>query len=260
MSAPRPVTHPVASLLRTDASFALQPARVGPGSGCSPIEPLEPLGLSPGSSPQVQLCGGDNSSAGTEHTNARARALGIPTPLSSGFSCVLEGHAHKAHLHFTRVRGSEDGSWRYYCPELHEGVGLGELRGLLAYGASRPISRLECARWRERLDFEAGLRQPIAIEIQLPADCLENDRILASSMRIFLGLRSERFPRTEPFVFARDFAAAYSGLTVDEARLAKDRLSRAGVIRQVGKHGRSALWMLAGQDRRAPAHHSGRLP
>jgi hypothetical protein len=68
-------------------------------------------------------------------------------------------------------------------------------------------------------------------------------------MREFVGLRDKRFPLTEPFVFAYEFAQAYCGLSGDGVRGAKDWLERAGVIRRLDKkHGRSILWKLAAQE------------
>jgi hypothetical protein len=83
-------------------------------------------------------------------------------------------------------------------------------------------------------------------------------------MREFVGLRDARFPLTEPFVFAHEFAQAYCDLTADQVRGAKDWLTRASVIRRAGTHGRSILWVLAAQDVLAAAQTArpavGELP
>jgi hypothetical protein len=182
---------------------------------------------------------------------ARLRALGIGAPLFKSFRCVIGGHDHKARVNFTRVMGansSHAGYWRYYSDCLAHGVGLAEVRAFIAYGEVRSLSPLECARWRERLDFEAGLLMPVPLVVELPEPCPESARIVAGWMRVFVGLRDARFAKQEPFVFAREFAPAYCGLSVDMVRAAMSWLQRAGVIRRAGTHGRAFLWKLAAQD------------
>jgi hypothetical protein len=166
------------------------------------------------------------------------------------FPCVLPGHDHKARATFTRFNGggSSVGRWQYYCDGLTRGVGLAEVRAFLAYGDERRTSNLEAARWRELLDFEAGLRWPIPLDVQLPECCPETARVLAGAMRVFVGLRDARFPLAEPFVFGGDFAPAYCGLSHDQVRAAKDWLERIGVIYRAGKHGLAILWKLVAQD------------
>jgi hypothetical protein len=183
-----------------------------------------------------------------DETTARLRALGIESPLFKSFQCVLPGHDHKARTTFTRIIGADAGFWRYYCDGLHQGVGLAEVRAFIAYGEKRHLTNLEAARWRERLDFEAELRHPIPVDVQLPEPCPEAARIVAGRMRLFVGLRDARFPFNEPFVFASDFAQAYCALSCDRVREAKDWLERAGVIQRAGKNGRSITWKLAAQD------------
>ena len=61
-------------------------------------------------------------------------------------------------------------------------------------------------------------------------------------MRLFVSLRSTRFPIDEPFVFARVFASAYCGLNGETVRGAINWLDRAGVIYREGQHRRAILW------------------
>lgn len=217
-----------------------------------PIEPLETIELPAQPSVPGRLYRDGDSSAGDgdrldsgqrDETSARLRALGISTPLHKRFPCVLPGHDHAARVHFTTA-----GFWQYHCDQLGRGVGLAEVRAFIAYGGERHLSKLEAARWRERLDYEAGLRYPIRLDVQLPEPCPKAAQIVAGEMRKFVGLRDSRFPAGESFVFADKFAQAYCGLTGDQIRSAKDWLKRAGVIHAVGKHGRAILWKLAAQD------------
>lgn len=216
-----------------------------------PIEPSETIEPSaPPSVPGQLYRGGDGSVGTRDETAARLRSLGINAPLHKRFPCVLPGHDDAARVNFTRPAGF----WRYYCDRLGRGVGLAEVRAFIAYGHERPISSVEAVRWRERMDFEAHLRYPIPLDVRLPEPCPETARVVASAMRMLVGLRSTHFPFAEPFPFAHDFAQAYCGLSADTIRAAKDWLERAGVTYRAGKHRRAILWKLAAQDI-GGAHH-----
>src|SRR5204862_250010 len=67
------------------------------------------------------------------------------------FACLLPGHTHHARLETVR------GQWRYRCDGDAGFWGLAEVRAFIAYGRILRLSEIECARWRERLDYEAGL-------------------------------------------------------------------------------------------------------
>jgi len=123
---------------------------------------LETLGPSVPSSVPGRLYGvGDGSIEATDWTVARARALGITVPpLYGRFQCVLAGHDHDARLHPTTT-----GFWVYRCEGLGRGVGLAEIRAFIGYGGERHISKLEAARWSERLDYEASLRPAIPLDV-----------------------------------------------------------------------------------------------
>jgi DNA-binding FadR family transcriptional regulator len=72
-------------------------------------------------------------------------------------------------------------------------------------------------------------------------------------MRLFVGLRDEQhFRLDQPFVMADSFAVAYTGLTRDQAREAREALEAKGVIRRAGRSGRAILWTLAAQDSLVP--------
>lgn len=208
----------------------------------SPIEPSEP---SPRSSMPGRLYGDDDGSVVfQDETRARLRALGRHIEPHKPFACVFDWHDHDA-----RVYSTTSGFWHYSCDGLPHGIGLGEVRAMLAYGSERRISNLEAARWRERLDFEAGLRFPGPLAVELPEPHPAAAGKAAGGMSLFVGLRDPRFfPLGEPFVFAYDFAQAYCGLTGDQVRSAKEWLERHEVIYRVAKHGRAILWKLAAQD------------
>jgi hypothetical protein len=209
-------------------------------------EPSETLEPSASSSATGRLYRGGDSSSGEQRdeTAARLRALGVTAPLYKRFPCVLAEHDHCARVYFTT-----EGFWRYYCDHLARGIGLAEVRAAIAYGRTRELSGVEAARWRERLDFEAGLRIPVVLDVRLPESCPETVRVVAGAMRLFVGLRGGPFPLSEPFVFASEFAQAYCNLSAERVRPAKDWLERAGVIYRTGKHGRAILWKLAAQDK-----------
>jgi hypothetical protein len=233
---------------------ASRPSRLAP----FPIEPSEPSELSAPSWPERRLYGDDDGAMGNrDETKARAKALGITTPLFEEFSCILAGHHHKARLHFTRLRGSLRGFWQYSCPDLDGSFGLGEVRAFVAYGATPHLSNVEAARWRELLDFEAQLRLPVELDVRVPERCPEAARIVAERMCLLVGLRDARWPPDEAFIFAREFAKAYCGLSDDRVRVAVSWLERAGVTYRDGKHGHAIRWKLHAQDEFVARGHNG---
>jgi hypothetical protein len=216
--------------------------------GATPIEPLEPGEPSTPSSPTGRLYRDDEgSSERLDETAIRLKALGIES-LFDPFPCILDGHDHPARVQFLRFKGSRRGYWHYRCEELDRSYGLGEMRAFVAYRKVRDVSTVEAARWRDLLDFEAGMRWPVPLDVQLPEPCPEAARIVAERMAVLVGLRSAHFPLSEAFVFAKPFGAAYCGLSEDQVRAAISWLERAGVIYRDGKHGLSIRWKLRAQD------------
>jgi hypothetical protein len=199
-----------------------------------------------------RLYGDNDSSIGhRDETIARLKALGIDRPLFKSGPCVLPGHDHPARVNFTRFKGSQSphtGRWLYYCEGLAWGVGLAEIRAFIAYGSHRHLSGVEAARWRELLDFEARLRTPLSLDVELPVQCPKSAQIVAGKMALLVGLRDRCFPFDEPFPFAFEFAQAYCGLTGDQVRAGKDWLERGRVAYRVGTSGKAILWKLAAQD------------
>jgi len=90
-------------------------------------------------------------------------------------------------------------------------------------------------RWRERLDYEAGLCEPREVQLAVPEGASEATGRVAEGLRLFLGLVDEGFLREEGFTFARSFCMAYCDVTDQEARDAMNALSRAGAIVADGK-------------------------
>jgi hypothetical protein len=176
-------------------------------------------------------------SGAVDQTAARAKALGIDAPLGERFEFELFGRRESAQLHPTRK-----GFWIYRSPSGE--FGLGEIRGLLAYGSKRHLSPVEQARWKERLDWEAGLLDREPLDLGAPEDATLAAQKVARGIGLFLGLRDERWPVGEPFVFARDFLKAYCDVTDDGARRAMRELESLGLIVRVGRSGRALRWRL----------------
>lgn len=186
-----------------------------------------------------------------DRTAVRAAALGVTGSLRDPFECLFSNCASAASL-----RPTGAGFWKYRCSCVDRDRGLAETFGLLAYdavglllreGAVRRLTTKECARWRDRLDWVAGLLPPERgpRSVKVPDGSPPSAVRVARGIGLLVGLRDERWPDDEPFVFARDFARAYCGLTSDQARAGIDALRRAGVIEQVGTSGRAIVWRLA---------------
>jgi hypothetical protein len=207
----------------------------------------------------VSMAGRDVSMAGPREANAtvdvadgdvtaaRARALGIDVPLGDPFNFRLFGRWERATLHPT-----ERGHWIYRSDSGE--FGLGELRGLLAYGAPRRISDLEQARWMERLDWRAGVIDRSPLVLPVPDGTSSEGRRLAIGISLLLGLRDPgRWPLDEPFTYARRFRMAYCGVSNGVSRRGMEDLERGGVVVLAGRAGRGALapmiWRLSGTER-----------
>jgi len=225
---------------------ANQATKSPPNQGFSPpgtTEPSEPIEPSPPPSLPGRLSGEhDGSAEERDLTAERALALGIDTSIHKAFPCVLPGHEDKAQLHPTT-----HGFWQYFCPGVGRRLGLAEVRAWIAHGRETYVRGALAARWRERLDMDAWLRWPVPLDLELPEPCPEAASVLAGWMRVFVGLRDPQWPLDEPFVFAHDFAQAYTGLSAHDVRAAKSWLERARVLHRRGTHGRSVLWVLEAQ-------------
>jgi hypothetical protein len=184
---------------------------------------------------------GDSNDQGSKvapsRNEARAHALRLPSAPGIDFACVLPGHEHGARL-ITRERGL----WQYQCDE-HKQLSLAEVHAARATGRVAPLSRVLASRWLERLDYEAGLREPRPVPITLADNFSEATVKVARGIELFLGLRDKRW-EGEAFTFARNFIIAYCGVTDDEARWAMRVLEREGVICRDGKSRRAIVWRL----------------
>lgn len=209
--------------------------------------PSQPVRLSGPGSSAVRLSGPSGAPYGSlalkppPDTIARVRSLGIAAPLLQQFRCVLPGHDHQARVHPT---GTAAGFWRYTCDGGGDGYGLAEVRAFLGYGSTRRISGTEAARWRERLDYEAGVLGRGPLRLLVP-DCASSAaRFVATGIGLLVGLRDPRWPQTEPFVFAREFAMAWCCVSSKVARNGIAELEGLGLIERAGRTGRALLWRL----------------
>jgi hypothetical protein len=101
---------------------------------------------------------------------------------------------------------------------------------------------VELARWKERLDFEAGVVKPREVSIDLPSPASSAVQAVAEGWRLLVGLRDARWGHDQPFTFGRAFVRAWCGVSDEQARRAVRVLEDAGVLVRVGRHGRLILW------------------
>lgn len=208
-----------------------------------PIEPSIPAG---------QLCGSAPAPAESiDETARRAIALGItvspgdPEP----FPCVIPGHNHTARLHWNR--GTRH--WQYRCEEPGKVFGLADVRASIGYCQPRWLSGVEAARWRERLDHDAGLLDPRPVPFTIPSGLSAGGLAVAEGWRLLVGLRDQRFGDS-PFVFARKFVAAWCGVSEQQARDGVEEIKRHALLVAVpGQSGRAKLWRPGSDDVRAVA-------
>lgn len=201
----------------------------------TPIEPLTPLEpvkastttLNVNGSVGVEVSRRLDGSVGVDETAARVKALGVTAPLGEEFDCVLPGHKGRARVHSTSKK-----FWRYQCADTS--LGLAEVRACVGYGSVKRISSVEAARWRERLDYEAGLREPRTINLGPPEGLSSATSRVAGGLRLYLGLRDERWG-DQPFTWAREFVMAWCGVSDQQAREAVWQLRQANVLVPTGE-------------------------
>lgn len=191
-----------------------------------------------------------------ERSERRLAALGLSSSFDP-FPCRLPRHDHAATLH-----PGPDGRYLLYrCADGEWSGGLAEVRASIAYGEARHLRSNEAARWGDRLDFDAGIRKPIPFAGELPEGLGDSARIVLEHLRLLVGLR-ERLDLSVPFVFARPFGVAYTGLSGEKAiQLSLEELERRQLIKRVGKGKYAILWKLADQDKplalKAVEHYGG---
>jgi hypothetical protein len=165
-------------------------------------------------------------------------ALGIDAPLGQRFPCILPGH-DQSKPEASIFRDPLTGLWKYRdWHHVHYGtpewLRLADVRAALAYGVVRWRNGPEAARWYRRLWHEAGLVDPVPVELPaLPPDASRALRKVAEGFALHVGLRRLREPDDEPVAFAHRFAAAWCGCTTREVGRAIPELRRLGVVRQV---------------------------
>lgn len=177
-----------------------------------------------------------------EYERARLAVLGIDLDHAGRFPCVI--HADCAASVYESVRGEYV---CYACEQIspERNFGLAEVRAAQA-GRDR-IRAIEAARWSERLNYEAGIDAPDDVEVAVPDGASPAAVAVADGIRLFVGLRDERW-YGQPFVFARQFAAAWCGIRPDDVKQGMKELRKAGAIVPAGKQGKppreATLWRL----------------
>lgn len=192
-----------------------------------------PMGVVPSEALEAHELGRDPAAVEI----ACARVLQLGASVGSAFRCVLPGHSDARpsaavwlkpgghHLYHDLHRQS--GRQFYELPEVLASIRAGHIVQL------SPSSQ---RRWWDRLFWEAGLLDvaPAALP-SLPSDADEVLRRVAQGFAILVALQAQRDP-DEPVVFARHFAAAWCGVSEQQARRAIIELQRRGVIEKVGEH------------------------
>lgn len=172
-----------------------------------PLEPLEPSTSLPLAARRLSGRGDGSldpfADGDVDRTAARARALGIDVAagaLTGRFPCVLPGHDHDAHLQ-PGLR-----FWRYACPDRRKSLELAQVRAFQGYGEYRKLSIIERVKWRELLDYEAGISSRGPARIPLPPHASRATREVGRAWRLHVGLRDpEVWPEDQPFLFARQY-------------------------------------------------------
>jgi hypothetical protein len=163
----------------------------------------------------------------------QARTLRIPdVPVGSAFLCPLHPEEHpSAALH--RDRKGEIVLHDFHAQGNRvEFLTLPEVLASLAFGKPMKLPKTQQGVWRLRLLYEAGLIAPARVDLPtLPNEAPTYLHAARAGFELLLGLRW--LVNQDPTPFARRFAAAWSGISEQEADTAIHELLACGAIEKV---------------------------
>lgn len=186
-----------------------------------------------------------------------AKLLGLPVDsliekgCSKNFCCILPGHSEEdpsASLY----RHPQTGAILYrdwHGKDRAQWYPLVSVAASLAYGKTIQLRGPELATWQIRLLVEVGILKPVPVQMKpLPAGATDVERKVYDGFRFLLGCKW-RYSPNEPTPFARNFAAAWCGVSVAQVRSAIEVLQmKYQVIRIVERYGYYRLWLPAPLD------------
>jgi len=174
--------------------------------------------------------------------------LGVSPDLGRGFRCPLPGHGPDKRPSATLLR-AEDGTIKLHDWHRKDGLEFFSLAEVLAAqrsGRVRSLNGPELATWKLRLLVEAGLVDPIHVDMPpLPPEASPiTHRVLAA----FCYLLSCKWLYTAgvPSPFTWKFAAGWCGVPERQAGEAIRELLRLGALRRVGTWKRTTSLYLPG--------------
>jgi len=178
-----------------------------------------------------------------EFLQAAARVVGLPTSeLGRSFRCVLHPDEHPSVTLWRR----DDGTVHYHDRHIGQVFTLAEVFAARVSGQVRHLHGPELATWKLRLLVDARLLPPAPVEAPpLPADAPHFVRQVYAG---FLRLLSVKWLHTPgaPSPFTWKFAARWCNVAERQAGAAIRELLRLGVVRIVGMHERTALFLPGG--------------
>jgi bifunctional DNA primase/polymerase-like protein len=177
---------------------------------------------------------------------ACARVLGIPTArVGQGFLCLLPDHAEthpSASLHWD----PKTGALMYRDWHARSGIEwytLPDVRASLACDHAVRLRGPSVATWQLRLLVEARILEPYSVPARpLPPEVRSAIRRVYEGFRFLLACKWWHTPEA-PTPFSWRFAATWCGLGERHVGDAMHWLLAQGFLRQVGKHGRTALFL-----------------
>jgi hypothetical protein len=162
-----------------------------------------------------------------------------------------------------RVNWTTKGCCTFKWDDAHPKLDLPDVFAFRAYGGVRHLAELELCRWRELLDYRAGLLDRQPLPVVLPDTAPKAAQLVGLALGHLMGLRDpDHWPPDEPFVFTfagwaeKDtgligFGAAYASAVTGETvhpDVIYDGLRwlrRKGFVANTGeKAGRAALRQL----------------
>jgi hypothetical protein len=111
-------------------------------------------------------------------------------------------------------------------------------------GRKLPLKKPEFLVWKVRLAIESGHAEPAPVDtVALPVGCNGTVEAVWNGFVLLLACRGHIEGPEKPAPFACNFAAAWSGVTLWQARAARHELRRMGYMIAEGKYGgRTTLW------------------
>jgi len=161
--------------------------------------------------------------------------LGISAPLGKAFHCVIPGHDDKSPS-ASLYKDSLTGAWKYrdwHHAGKYEWLMLADVRAAQSAGRVVELGPSSALLWYRRLFWEAGVLKIADIQkVPLLHNARPTIRLVAEGFALLLAIKNIGNEEISS-PYSAEFAAAWCGVTFDQARYSIRELKKMDVLRPV---------------------------